>query len=557
MPFQYTPYQSPYVGSIAELIGKRGDIAAQQAQNKANLIGNITNAVTRSIGDIAQYQREKPARELAALQLAEAKRQDEAARMLPEAQRFFAQNVLGGLTNQSIDAAATKPSIFTMDERGMPQYNPALDKGVTPTAPQSQFFTTQNGQTKIDVPKAYAAMSAKYGAVADKFIPLMNEMQAHLDTAATANRQLLTKMSDLFLQSGGDPAMGEQLVGLAHSVGLVPQASADAAMDALRSGNTDMLTGWARTLGTPAKMEVVPEGSSVYAIDAAGARTLTTGISKPTTIDGSFDVPGMGSGIKLERKGGKLYPIGRETPLTPEQVQGLTLTRPEGSEESQINNLEARLLEKDPTLTSHDIARVIAYRNTKDRESALIGGRQAAAAERSALIQKQQIGLNRLDNADKDSNEKLQSVAAVEDVINAAQSGNKIAQVTTPMLVAFGLGNMEGMHRFNKAEFEMIGGAGSMWDKIRGGISGLTAGQPIPPDVLKNMQQFVQIMKERVTQEHAARRQQIKRTFDLPDLDENVPNLGEADFVFDPNSQTLTNTRGQNRFGTPTIRIKK
>lgn len=69
MPFEYRPYQSPYAGTIASLIGRGGDIAAQGAlargQAQAATVGNIAKGIT---GAIDQYQAQKAAQAKAALE---------------------------------------------------------------------------------------------------------------------------------------------------------------------------------------------------------------------------------------------------------------------------------------------------------------------------------------------------------------------------------------------------------------------------------------------------------------------------------------------------------
>ena len=69
MPFEYRPYQSPYAGAIADLIGRRGDIAAQDAlargQVQASTVGNIAKGIT---GAVDQYQAQKAAQAKAELE---------------------------------------------------------------------------------------------------------------------------------------------------------------------------------------------------------------------------------------------------------------------------------------------------------------------------------------------------------------------------------------------------------------------------------------------------------------------------------------------------------
>ena len=73
MPFQYTPYRSPYAGAIADLIGRQGDIAAERALADAKARTATVGAITNSLANIAQYRADAPKRELQQMQLAEAR----------------------------------------------------------------------------------------------------------------------------------------------------------------------------------------------------------------------------------------------------------------------------------------------------------------------------------------------------------------------------------------------------------------------------------------------------------------------------------------------------
>lgn len=75
MPFEYTPYRSPFTGAIADLIGRQGDIAAQQALNEAKARTQAVSGVAQSLGNLAQYQADAPKRRLEQAMLAEKQQQ--------------------------------------------------------------------------------------------------------------------------------------------------------------------------------------------------------------------------------------------------------------------------------------------------------------------------------------------------------------------------------------------------------------------------------------------------------------------------------------------------
>lgn len=75
MAFEYTPYRSPYVGAIADLIGQRGDIAAQRALNEAKARSQAVSSVAQSLGNLAQYQADAPKREMERMRVAAARQE--------------------------------------------------------------------------------------------------------------------------------------------------------------------------------------------------------------------------------------------------------------------------------------------------------------------------------------------------------------------------------------------------------------------------------------------------------------------------------------------------
>jgi len=123
MAFEYTPYRSPFVGAIADLIGQRGDIAAQQALNEAKVRSQAVSSVAQSLGNLAQYQADAPKRRL-----------DQA--LLAEKQQQLADAQEGRTAARSFAAMAFDPNKGRFQPEG-----PSLE---TPTGvlPEQDGFTT-------------------------------------------------------------------------------------------------------------------------------------------------------------------------------------------------------------------------------------------------------------------------------------------------------------------------------------------------------------------------------------------------------------------------------
>ncbi|MCU1340140.1 MAG: hypothetical protein JWO19_5721 [Bryobacterales bacterium] len=99
-----------------------------------------------------------------------------------------------------------------------------------------------------------------------------------------------------------------------------------------------------------------------------------------------------------------------------------------------------------------------------------------------------------MSNYEKDSKEYATKVSAarqLKDFVSAAQPGNKAAPGLIPMSEVRTLVN-----RVIREELEAVSsGAGSAWDRLQGKIGSLTEGQPIPPEVLKDINTITGVME--------------------------------------------------------------
>lgn len=141
MPFEYTPYRSPYAGAIADLIGRQGDIAAERALADAKARTATVGAITNSLANIAQYRADAPKRELQQMQLAEARQ-----KMADAAEARTAGN--------------TFASMITDPNKG--QFQPEGPDLTTPTGvvpAQDSFTTSVDGVELFDKAKVAQRMA--------------------------------------------------------------------------------------------------------------------------------------------------------------------------------------------------------------------------------------------------------------------------------------------------------------------------------------------------------------------------------------------------------------
>lgn len=82
----------------------------------------------------------------------------------------------------------------------------------------------------------------------------------------------------------------------------------------------------------------------------------------------------------------------------------------------------------------------------------------------------------------------MDSAANMQTFLDAAKSGNKMAGSNLPIMGAESLQALNGIKRINRTEIEAYQGAGSLLDRIQGKIGKLTSGQPIPQDVINDIE---------------------------------------------------------------------
>jgi hypothetical protein len=78
----------------------------------------------------------------------------------------------------------------------------------------------------------------------------------------------------------------------------------------------------------------------------------------------------------------------------------------------------------------------------------------------------------------------------MENFINLARAGNKAAYANMPVAGVLEITTSNGMTRINRNELEAYGGAGSLLDKLKGKIGGAVSGAKIPKDVLDDIEQL-------------------------------------------------------------------
>jgi hypothetical protein len=123
-----------------------------------------------------------------------------------------------------------------------------------------------------------------------------------------------------------------------------------------------------------------------------------------------------------------------------------------------------------------------------------------------------------------------QRASEMTDFINAAKSGNKAAQANVPLEGALDITTSQGVKRINRTEVEQYAGAGSLFDKISGEVGKLTAGKPIPDNVLDDMKQLSDILNKNAYKGYSDTHDYetgITKGYGIKDFEKRVPKLEE------------------------------
>lgn len=102
-----------------------------------------------------------------------------------------------------------------------------------------------------------------------------------------------------------------------------------------------------------------------------------------------------------------------------------------------------------------------------------------------------------LREAQKAADEYNKAVTAATDMqsfLDLARSGNKAAGSNLPLVGVSTINALNGIKRINQAEIAQYEGAGSLLDRVQGKIGKLVVGQPIPADVLSDIESLHKVL---------------------------------------------------------------
>lgn len=142
--------------------------------------------------------------------------------------------------------------------------------------------------------------------------------------------------------------------------------------------------------------------------------------------------------------------------------------------------------QRDQAEADRQTARMIAQQNHEEA--------MANAQDRMQNSQ-QQKGRGLLDKAEGTYRTAKQSADELEGMIDGAESGNKAMAAAVPLEGALAVNTSQGVKRINRTEVDQFAGAGSLYDKIVGEMGKLTAGQPVPKNILEDQRKLAGMMR--------------------------------------------------------------
>lgn len=469
MAFQYAPFVNPQVQTITEILARRGDPAARAAEvtaqaraRAAEIGGQAWAGAVKNIGSDIQG----------------------VTQQIEQNKREAPRRALEGLQVQSATQAAQDDMLF--------RHAISLAKGDDLT-PAVDFLKSQGG--------------VGIGAL-QKLSGLVKQQQDQHDESAG-------EIGFKILSSGAD----------ANAVTKVLKDAVDAKK--LTAAEAQQFADM--TAQDPSK---IPDAAKALMSGSPTFRALLGKVDwgKPGDVGVDPITHKPIPGLTIHEK-----PV----PITPEQAKIdsyiASVGMPKGTKWSDLSSeqqagfkaysepkppprsLDEQLFE---AITKGDKATADTLTNTMrmaaqakgDPSATAAADRQIAAINAQAGQQRRAQDFTQLQAARTDIDKNVQtpyltaqsSANTLRDVVNAAQRGNKVAASLQALETTMSAIRAQGLNRINKTETDMAGNAGSMFDRIQGWIDKKAVGQPVPPDIQKDMLEFSDILENAAYKKYLA-----------------------------------------------------
>jgi len=134
------------------------------------------------------------------------------------------------------------------------------------------------------------------------------------------------------------------------------------------------------------------------------------------------------------------------------------------------------------------------------------------------LFQQQQVGRRELtDNVEKPYREAQAQASELRDIVTAAKAGNKFAGSQQALMGAIATIRSSGLNRINAAEIGAAANAGSLWDRIQGAVGKQAEGQPMSPDLQKDLLDYATLLEKAAHQKYLKGFASVTKRYKLTD----------------------------------------
>lgn len=509
MPFQYRDSEAPAAGSIAALLLRRGDIAARRAEQIGNAqagaaqaSGNAWAGAAQNIGQSvsgALQQATDPRRKIEGLQAQQLQAQANDASQLRTGQRAVDAMMAGdqlqpGASGPRQESYLAADGLFdvaklhqALAQSGMGHLAPELLKS-------AEGINASITQHREDEQKLGASATLMLGDMAKGALdlakvgmPLPAAMDFVVQPALATKRTTPAQYAQIRQQITALPP--EQ-----QAAALTSYMDAAAKLDKgenLAEGAVHV-DRYGRTVATGGKK---PLNESELASDAA---TLGTPQETPTAKQSSLAM----AMLKPKPNATDEQDKQRYRDIQAKQLQGIPIAPPDLA--------WAKGYEKEKTLG------VDASAGAANERLSRTISQQTEQQKRAQDFQEHQVGKKELtEKVEKPWLDAQSQAENLRDVVKSAQNGNKVAATMQSLEATMTTIKAAGLTRMTNIELGNTEKAGSLWDSIVGRTEKLTSGQPVPPDLQRDMLTFADLLEKAAYKKYLRGHESVTQRYGL------------------------------------------
>ncbi len=334
-----------------------------------------------------------------------------------------------------------------------------------------------------------------HGAFTGDVVKSLSGLNDSFRAEKAAKMAVVQRGAQEVARTGNDPTFAGHFLDQLEKNGSYPKETIQLYRDFIAADPANVAKLTAALSGQP-KTTVVPEGASL--VNDTTMQPVFKGEPKPPT---EAELAAIATDPTKS-------PAAREAAAA---AMKLLKPGPTGSsterDDERYRNIQASIVQKQP-VSPADQAWAAGYEKQKtlgvDRTAAAAGERQASAQTQQNAIQSRGQDFQVAQAARKELTDKVEapylttqaSVRTLRDTVDAAKAGNKVAGTLQSLETTMAAIRAQGLNRINAAEIGVTANAGSLYDRVAGWLGKAQEGQPVPPNIQADMQQFADILEK-------------------------------------------------------------